>query len=80
MKTKRLIQTLAMLFLRNGRKRANYLKKHHILGGVGENCYFGPTLLPIYPELIKLHNNVVIHGKVLTARYALYRTIWSIPF
>lgn len=34
MKAKRLIQTLAMLFLRSGKKRANYLKKHHILGGV----------------------------------------------
>lgn len=33
MKAKRLIQTLAMLFLRSGKKRANYLKKHHILGG-----------------------------------------------
>ena len=64
MKTKRLIHSIALLFLRSGKKRANYLKKHHILGGVGENCYFGPTLLPIYPELIRLHNNVVIHGKV----------------
>ena len=64
MKAKRLIHSIAMLFLRSGRKRAAYLKKHHILGGIGENCYFGPALLPLYPELIKLHNNVVIHGKV----------------
>ena len=63
MKAKRLIQTLAMLFLRSGRKRADWLKKHHVLGGIGENCYWGPTLMPVYPELIKLHNNVVVHGK-----------------
>ena len=62
MKAKRLIQTIAMLFLRNGRKRAAWLKKHHVLGGIGENCYWGPTLMPVYPELIKLHNNVIVHG------------------
>ena len=51
-----------MLFLRNGRKRAAWLKKHHVIGGIGENCYWGPTLMPVYPELIKLHNNVIVHG------------------
>ena len=51
-----------MLFLRNGRKRAAWLKKHHVLGGIGENCYWGPPLMPVYPELIKLHNNVIVHG------------------
>lgn len=65
MKTKRLIHSIAMLFLRSGRKRAAYLKKHHILGGIGENCNFGPYILPLYPELIKLHNNVIVHCKSL---------------
>jgi len=74
MKTKRLIHSIALLFLRSGRKRANYLKKHHILGGVGNDCYFGPTLLPIYPELIKLHNNVVIHGKVRIVPHDMVNT------
>ena len=74
MKTKRLIQTLAMLFLRSGKKRANYLKKHHILGGVGNNCYFGPTLLPLYPELIKLHDNVFVHGKVRIVAHDMVNT------
>lgn len=74
MKAKRLIHSIALLFLRSGRKRANYLKKHHILGGVGNDCYFGPTLLPIYPELIKLHNNVVIHGKVRIVPHDMVNT------
>lgn len=63
MKAKRLIQTIVMLFLRKGRNRAEWLKKHHVLGDIGENCYWGPTLMPVYPELIKLHNNVIVHGK-----------------
>lgn len=65
MKTKRLLHSIAMMFLLSGRKRAAYLKKHHILGGIGENCHFGPYKIPLYPELIKLHNNVIVHGKSL---------------
>ena len=65
MKGKRLIHSVAMLFLRSGRKRAAWLKKHHVLGDIGENCYWGPVIIPVYPELIKLHNNVIVHGKSL---------------
>lgn len=65
MKTKRLLQSIAMLFLQSGRKRAEYLKKQHIFGGIGENCYFGPYIIPLYPELIKLHNNVIVHRKAV---------------
>ena len=65
MKTKRLIHSIAMFFLLNGRKRAAYLKKHHILGGIGENCYYGPYRIPLYPELIKLHNNVIVHRRAV---------------
>lgn len=65
MKTKRLIHSIALKFLRSGKKRAAYLKKHHVLGGIGENCYFGPSRVPLYPELIKLHNNVIVHGKTM---------------
>ena len=65
MKAKRFIHSIALKFLRSGWKRAAYLKKHHILGGIGENCYFGPTKVPLYPELIKLHNNVIVHRRAL---------------
>ena len=65
MKGKRLIHSIAMLFLRNGKKRAAYLKKHHLFGGIGENCNFGPYIIPLYPELIKLHNNVIVHPRAL---------------
>ena len=63
MRAKRLIHTLALLLLRNGRQRAAYLKRHHVLGAIGENCYWGPAFVPVYPELVKLHDNIVVHGK-----------------
>jgi acetyltransferase-like isoleucine patch superfamily enzyme len=50
-----------MLLCRSAAKRAAYLKKHQLLGGIGENCKWGPWLLPLYPELIRLHDNVVVH-------------------
>lgn len=50
------------LFLQKGYKgRARYLKKHQIFDGIGENCSWGPIKLPLYPKLIRLHNNVTIH-------------------
>ena len=38
-----------------------YLKKHDLLGGIGEGCFWGPWLLPVYPKLIVLHDNVHVH-------------------
>jgi len=37
------------------------LKKNNILGSIGEDCRWGPWLLPVYPKLIRLHNNVHVH-------------------
>lgn len=61
----RLYHSLRLLFIRSAFKKAEYLKKHDILGGIGDNCKWGPWLLPIYPKLIKIHNNVVVHKKAL---------------
>lgn len=38
------------------------------MGGVGNNCKWGPRLLPLYPKLIRLHNNVTVHktAKIIT--------------
>ncbi len=65
MKAKRFLHSIAMMFLRSGRKRAAYLKKHHIFADIGEDCHFGPYKIPLYPELIKLHNNVIVHPRAL---------------
>lgn len=61
MRASRLYHSLRLLMCRTARKKAIYLKKHDLLGGIGENCKWGPWLLPPYSKLIKLHNNVVVH-------------------
>ena len=68
MRKERLIHSLHMLTMRSVRKRTAYMREHNILGQMGEDCVWGPWLVPLYPELIKLHNNVRVHktAKIVT--------------
>ena len=68
MRKERLIHSLRLLTTRSIRKRTQYVKENNILGGIGENCVWGPWLVPLYPELIKLHDNVRVHktAKIVT--------------
>lgn len=61
MKANRLYHSVRLLLCRSSRKRAEYLKRHDLLGGIGENCFWGPWLLPLYPKMIVLHDNVHVH-------------------
>lgn len=54
-----------MLLCGNPRKRTAYIKKHQLFGAMGEKCRWEPWHLPLYPELIKLHDNVIVHRKAL---------------
>lgn len=68
MRATRMYHSVRLLLLRKPVKRAAYLKKHNILGSIGENCKWGPWLLPLYPELIRLGDNVHVHktAKIVT--------------
>lgn len=57
----RFYHSIRLLLIHSKTKRAEYLRKHSILGAIGENCMWGPWRLPIYPKLIRLHNNVFVH-------------------
>ena len=61
MRKERLIHSLRLLVKRSMRKRTEYMKEHNILGYMGEDCVWGPWLVPLYPKLIKIHNNVRVH-------------------
>ena len=68
MRKERLYHSLRLLMIRGPIKRAAYLKKHDILGAIGDNCKWGPWLVPLYPKLIRLHDNVHVHktAKIVT--------------
>ena len=61
MKKERFIHSLRLLLLGNPKKRTKYIKKNNILYSFGKNSIWGPWLVPLYPKLIKVHNNVRVH-------------------
>ncbi len=64
MNKKRLLQTIGLIIKKGSGERGRYLKEKNIFAFVGENVHFQPRLVPLYPELIKLHNNVMISAGV----------------
>lgn len=68
MRRERLIQSLHLLLTKSIKKRTKYVKEKNILGGMGENCIWGPWLVPLYPKLIRMHDNVRVHktAKIVT--------------
>lgn len=61
MNTKRIWHSFRLMMIGTAQKRAAYLKKHHLLNAIGENCLWGPRKLPVRSDLIRLGNNVTIH-------------------
>ncbi len=61
MTKERLIRSIKMHWLK-GDKRNKFMK--NVFGGYGENISYFPTIMPLYPELIKFHNNIVIASGV----------------
>ncbi len=64
MKLKRMIHIINMNLKGGASARGKYLKDKKILGYVGDYVRFQPRVIPLYPELIKLHNNIVIGANV----------------
>ena len=60
----RLSQKIIFFLLKNGVKRAEYLKKKNILKYIGDNCLYQPYYIPMDPKLLKINNNVYIAANV----------------
>ena len=54
-----------MLTIRDGVKRTAYLKKRNVYAGIGENVMIQSRKIPLYPELIRIGNNVRMAFNVL---------------
>ena len=50
--------------LRNGWKRADYLRRNHDLAAIGKHVYYYSRIFPSDPKLLKLGDNVVICTEV----------------
>lgn len=60
----RMLQTIGLALKKGAGARGRYLRDKHILAEVGNNVRFQPRLIPLYPELIKLHNNIMVAAGV----------------
>lgn len=47
-----------------GKKRIAFMKKHRLYGSIGENCSIQKRKLPLYSNLVFLHNNVHVASNV----------------
>lgn len=63
MNKSRLLWTI-MSLIKGKSKRVAYLRKHGIFGSIGENCAIADWRLPLYPNLVFMHNNVRLASEV----------------
>ena len=64
MTIKRLWQTVRLWSMRSSKDRLTYLKKNHIFGAIGKNVTIMDRRVPLYANLIRIHNNVRIASNV----------------
>lgn len=64
MNKKRLLQTIGLALKKGSVERGRYSKENNVFASIGENVDFQPRLVHLYPELIKLHNNIMISAGV----------------
>lgn len=61
---KRIFYSFCLQFMPNGYAVANFIKKHHLYGSIGDNCFIQKRKLPLYSNLIHLHDNVNVASNV----------------
>lgn len=71
------LKKIRFFLMKNGVKRAEYLKKNNILKSMGENCLYQPYKIPMDPQLIKIHNNVYIAANVTFVTHDTSRNMLS---
>lgn len=74
---KRAILQIKMTAIRNGWKKAEYLKKKNIFHHMGEHCFYQSTILPAEPFLVSLHNNVAISAGVRLVTHSAAHAVYN---
>lgn len=66
-----------MFSIRDGWKKAKFLKKYKILYHIGSNVYYHSNILPAEPFLVCLHNNVVISAGVRLITHSMAHIVFN---
>ncbi|MBR1792796.1 MAG: hypothetical protein IJ764_04070 [Bacteroidales bacterium] len=64
MDIKRYYYSLVLHLLPSASKRTEYVRRKQLFGQLGERCHLQSRKLPLYANLIHLHNNVKLASNV----------------
>lgn len=76
-KRKRFWLQIRLATIRDGWKKAEYLKKKRIFHHIGENCFYAPIYLPAEPEMVSIHDNVVISAGVRLITHSVAHIVFN---
>ena len=62
--SKRKLYSFLLYLIPSALSRTAFIRKHHLYGAVGKNCSIQKRKLPLYSELVFLHDNVKIASNV----------------
>lgn len=65
MTLKRLWQTVRLWTIKSSKDRVAYLKKNNVFGLIGDNATIMDRRVPLYANLIRIHDNVRITSHVM---------------
>ncbi len=63
-KLKRNLMSAIIAVIPGASRRTRFMKKHHLYGAIGDKCVIQKRKLPLYSNLIYLHDNVKIASNV----------------
>ncbi len=61
----RIWHTMRLCTITSGKKRGNYLRKKKVFRSIGENVAIMGRKIPLYPQCIKFHSNIIVASNVL---------------
>lgn len=77
MEIKRLWHQIRIAFIPSSQRITEYLKKHKVFHYCGENVYIHSRKIPLYANLIALHNNIRIASSVSFVTHDVMHTVFT---
>lgn len=74
---KRLWHIFRTALMKNGFKRAEYLRKTKVFAQMGQNCFWQPRNIPPEAKLIRIHDNVVVASEVLFVNHDVMHHVFN---
>ena len=78
--TQRKLWSALLLLIPSAKKRTEFMRKHHLFGSIGENCSIQKWKLPLYSNLVFIHDNVRIASNVGFITHDIIHTMLNQKF